>query len=465
MPGNYSKITTVVTGGTILASDRNAEHDNHITNMTPAGVDDYSTNATQMQSTTDPYPSSSESLPTSLAGELERLRYVIKQMSGKSQWYVDAAAPGSKGADVASASALPVLTDGNFFDVTGTTAITSINTLGVGSVIRLQFDGSLVLTHHATDLILPNGVNITTLAGDVATFVEYASGDWIMADYSRPPTFPKSFQARLTLTSATPVTSSDVTAATTIYLTPYGGDQIALYNGTQWGLHTLTEISIAVPATTVTMYDLFVYNNSGTLTLEATAWTNDTTRATALALQNGVYCKTGALTRRYVGSFRTTGSSGQTEDSLAKRFLWNYYNRVVRPMQVTDSTDSWTYTSAAYRQANNSAANQLDFIIGVGENAVTARMLHQSQSDTGNIQRSAAIGLDSTTVASGLWSVFDGPTANLKYFHQASYTGFPGIGRHFLAWLEYSQASGTTTWYGDAGGTTTKTGIQGELQG
>ena len=29
----------------------------------------------------------------------------------------------SKGADIASASALPLLTDGNFFDVTGTTTI------------------------------------------------------------------------------------------------------------------------------------------------------------------------------------------------------------------------------------------------------------------------------------------------------------------------------------------------------
>src|SRR3990167_3826335 len=89
MPGNYSKVTTVSTGGTILASDRNSEHDNHITNCTPAGVDDYSTNATQMQSTTDPYPAAAESLATSLAGEFEPIRYVIKQVSGEAQWYID----------------------------------------------------------------------------------------------------------------------------------------------------------------------------------------------------------------------------------------------------------------------------------------------------------------------------------------------------------------------------------------
>jgi hypothetical protein len=86
----------------------------------------------------------------------------------------------TKGSDVASAAALPVINDGDFFDVTGTTTITSINSIGVGKQIVLQFDGALTITHHATDLILPGGANILTAAGDVYTFREYAAGDWIM---------------------------------------------------------------------------------------------------------------------------------------------------------------------------------------------------------------------------------------------------------------------------------------------
>lgn len=86
----------------------------------------------------------------------------------------------SKGADVASASTLTLGTDGNYFDVTGTTTITSIGTLGVGTWVKLHFDGELTLTHHATDLILPGGVNITTAAGDEIELVEYATGDWRM---------------------------------------------------------------------------------------------------------------------------------------------------------------------------------------------------------------------------------------------------------------------------------------------
>ena len=93
----------------------------------------------------------------------------------------------SKGADVASAAELLVLTDGNSFDVTGTTTITSIehtaDAFGIGSIIMLQFDGALTLTHHATDLILPGAANITTAAGDTALFQKYASGDWRCISY------------------------------------------------------------------------------------------------------------------------------------------------------------------------------------------------------------------------------------------------------------------------------------------
>ncbi len=84
----------------------------------------------------------------------------------------------AKGADVASASTLTLGDDGNYFDITGTTTITAIASKGVGTVVKLHFDGALTLTHNATDLVLPGGVSIRTAAGDEAEFVEYASGDW-----------------------------------------------------------------------------------------------------------------------------------------------------------------------------------------------------------------------------------------------------------------------------------------------
>lgn len=83
-----------------------------------------------------------------------------------------------KGADIASAAELTLTTDGNFFDVTGTTTVTSISTAAIGTIIRFQFDGALLLTHNATSLILRGGRNYTTVAGDLFTFISEGSGNW-----------------------------------------------------------------------------------------------------------------------------------------------------------------------------------------------------------------------------------------------------------------------------------------------
>ena len=53
----------------------------------PEQMDDYSANAAGMQVQTNPGESGSESLPTTLAGELERLRFIINEMKGTTYWY------------------------------------------------------------------------------------------------------------------------------------------------------------------------------------------------------------------------------------------------------------------------------------------------------------------------------------------------------------------------------------------
>jgi len=91
----------------------------------------------------------------------------------------------TKGSDIASATSLTLGKDGNQFDVTGTTTITSIATQGIGSYVTLHFDGALTFTHHSTDLVLPGAANITTAAGDIAVMYEYASGDWRCVSYTK----------------------------------------------------------------------------------------------------------------------------------------------------------------------------------------------------------------------------------------------------------------------------------------
>jgi hypothetical protein len=272
---------------------------------------------------------------------------------------------------------------------------------------------------------------------------------------------------RLTLTTGVPVTNADVTAATTIYFSPYAGNAIALYNGTIWSIFGFSETSIAVPATTSQMYDIFAFNNSGTVNIEALAWTSDTARATALVLQNGVLMKTGDLTRRYVGSFRTTGVSGQTEDSSANRFVWNYYNRVQRNLKVVDTTNTWTYTTATYRQANGAATNQFSLIVGYQETMLQARVDSSATNPNGaGANFAVGIGIDSTSSNSAQVMNFGSSftvaasSGTINGQVSAQYRGYPAVGKHDIVWLEISAAAGTTTWYGDNGLAYVQSGMQ-----
>jgi len=85
-----------------------------------------------------------------------------------------------KGADVASADEITLGTDGNYFDVTGTTTINHINNSGWqnGSVVILQFDASVTVTHNAgsptgseASILLSGERNFSATENDALTLV------------------------------------------------------------------------------------------------------------------------------------------------------------------------------------------------------------------------------------------------------------------------------------------------------
>lgn len=174
---------------------------------------------------------------------------------------------------------------------------------------------------------------------------------------------------RLTLSTGAPVPTADVTAATTVYYAPYCGNLIPLWDGANWTTIPFSQKSLSLAGLTADKnYDIFGYLSGGDLVLEALVWTSDTARATALTLTDGFYTKSGAQTRLYLGTIRITATTGQCEDSLLKRYVWNNYNRVNRAMQVSDAT-AHNYQSATIRQWNNTAGNKVEFVIGLLEDA------------------------------------------------------------------------------------------------
>lgn len=305
-----------------------------------------------------------------------------------------------------------------------------------------------------------HGVLIGNVAGALAVTGAGTAGQVLTSNgAAADPTFQAAAAAavavgvcdgRLTLTSGFPVTTADVTGATQVLFTPYKGKHIALYDGTSsWALVAFAETALSLSGATASLpYDIFAYNNAGTLALEKLAWTNGTTRATAFALQDGVYVKSGATTRRYLGTLYTTGT-GTTEDSAAKRFLWNYYNRRPRRLARVESTANWTYTTATIRQVNAAAANKVEVIIGVVEDPIDVTITAAAANGS-NTTMLAGIGLNSTTAfATDYYNGGGSTQAELgAYVRLVGFLKtYPPIGYSYVAMLEASSAVGTTTWY------------------
>lgn len=87
---------------------------------------------------------------------------------------------------VASATSTPIgAAASNNVDISGTTAITSFDTVAEGINRKGRFTGILTLTHNATSLILPGAANITTATNDRYEARSLGSGNWLVTKYEK----------------------------------------------------------------------------------------------------------------------------------------------------------------------------------------------------------------------------------------------------------------------------------------
>jgi hypothetical protein len=73
-------ITTRANGTVLTADIFNADHQNHVTHTEPMSINSFEATVAQMQIEDDPAPLGVPSLPTSLSGELSRLRFELTQI-------------------------------------------------------------------------------------------------------------------------------------------------------------------------------------------------------------------------------------------------------------------------------------------------------------------------------------------------------------------------------------------------
>lgn len=148
-------------------------------------------------------------------------------------------------------------------------------------------------------------------------------------------------------TNATPISISDtahgLTTGDAVFIAGVGGNTRA--NG-HW----------TITVTDANNYTLVGSTGNGTYTSGGLTYRLNETRATALTTQNGRLVKTGDATRLYLGTGCTGPTSGQTEDSAARRLLANFYNAVDRALLSSGGSSFTSVASAADRRYNNNDA-------------------------------------------------------------------------------------------------------------
>lgn len=272
-------------------------------------------------------------------------------------------------------------------------------------------------------------------------------------------------QGRLTLETGVALSTSNQTAKTTIYYTPYLGNQIPLYDGSKMIPTAFTEISVATTDTAKNpaaigaskVNDWFVWNDSGTLRLShGPDWTNDTTRSagTALVNVNGIWLNNASITNgpaasrgTYVGTTRSNASSqldfsrgGSGSGGVAALLnVWNMYNRlpVTALVEDTFSSSSISVGIAALNASNN---NRVNYVQGLAEGAIDATFVGTVTAGSGG-NAGIGIGHDSTSAVTGLSSTTSSSTIATATSATASANG---LGAHFLQALQLaSTATGT----------------------
>lgn len=291
---------------------------------------------------------------------------------------------------------------------------------------------------------------------------------------------PSAPQGRLTLTTLTAVLTTTVSAAATVYYTPYFGAHVPIYNGTSFAMTAFAELSQALSDSTLSPaaastnknYDIFVWSNAGTLVAtRGPAWSSDTVRGTGagtseidfttafptnkVAIANGPAANRGT----FVGTIRTNGSSTvdyifgavAASGTAASFGVSNMYNRVLVSTSLGDTTDTWAYSTATWRASNASSTMRVSFVRCTNDDGIHSRFSQAAANATGTAF--IGISLDSISATPTHRAVTCSGNANI-IGGTAFYEGLPGLGFHFLQAMEYSQAVGTTTWYGDNGSAT-----------
>ena len=138
------------------------------------------------------------------------------------------------------------------------------------------------------------------------------------------------------------------TSSSQLTLNRYGGPGFIQINGTAQQLPSGGVTLANTGLTAATLYYVYAYMNSGTMTLEAVVTTHTTS--------NGIEIKSGDATRTLVGMvYMGAGSPGTFVDSSSQRYVASYFNRRNRELVGQSTNGSTTSTAFVVLQSVNNA--------------------------------------------------------------------------------------------------------------
>lgn len=342
--------------------------------------------------------------------------------------------------------------------------------------------GAITLTCTSPDKIQQGsaGASYTIAQGSSGELWTDAAGNWGLNFLNAANSGQSIPQGRLTLTTNVPVLTTDVTAVSSIFYTPYIGNTLPIYSGTTFVNQTFSQLTLTINSTNhpaSQVFDVYALMSGGVLTLAAMYWGSNTSRSTTLGgktgtgnatitQKNGLWVNNAAISASdafnnntglaipqfqgtYLGSFYTTGS-GQTGVNIKPAAtangsgnvvgLFNAYNRVGLKSISRDNTSSYTYATNAWRPMNASNNNRITWLDGLQQISVESYL---QQEGGGASIWMIGVDLDSNSATPNIVA-----SARLQAGQPISQTieeSFaPQLGLHFLQAMEIVSL-GTTT--------------------
>ena len=258
----------------------------------------------------------------------------------------------------------------------------------------------------------------------------------------------------------------DYLQAPQVFLVPYKGNQISLFvPGWGWNNHPLPTTnppSISFSGlNTARLYDVFAYWDGSNVQIENLAWSNLTARATSIVQQDGVYLKSTDLSRLYIGTFLPNSASA-VSDTAAERGLWNYFNRVARPLLATVATASWTYNVPGTWRSPNGSDVMAKAVFGLGEDTAFLQVTAPCMANA-SLYGMVGVGDNANNANSADIIAHNGGTIT-RSIVQATYNHIPVVGAHNFYWIENTNGSGNVTFYGNPIAGQSQAGLTGIIQ-